>query len=147
MVRGGPFGPAATCLTKGKPAGCLGRFMTILTVVLTFLLVLVSLFLGLLVLVQKPRSDSGLGTAMGGGVAEATFGAETGNVLTRSTIVLAVAFFVLALGAYLGQLYIFKHKDVSAETLPTAPITAPATTPAPEQPAPAPANPAPTTNP
>jgi preprotein translocase subunit SecG len=42
--------------------------MTILNVVLIFLLVLVSLFLGLLVLVQKPRSDSGLGTAMGGGV-------------------------------------------------------------------------------
>ena len=108
--------------------------MNILTVVLTFLLVVVSLFLGLIVLVQKPRSDSGLGTAMGGGMAEATFGAETGNVLTRSTIVLAVAFFILAFGAYLGQIYIAKHKDTSIETLPSAPVSA---APAPETPAPA----------
>lgn len=123
------LGPA---LTKRKAAGCFGRFMNILIVVLTFLLVLVSLFLGLLVLVQKPRSDSGLGTAMGGGVAEATFGAETGNVLTRSTIVLAVAFFILAFGAYLGQIYVAKHKDVTNESLPAAPVsTAPAASEAP----------------
>ncbi|HLP02258.1 MAG TPA: preprotein translocase subunit SecG [Opitutaceae bacterium] len=118
--------------------------MTILTVVLTFLLVVVSLFLGLLVLVQKPRSDSGLGTAMGGGMAEATFGAETGNVLTRSTIVLAVAFFVLAFAAYLGQIYIFKHKDVSAESLPAAPVSSAPAAPAPEA---APITPPPATNP
>lgn len=128
-------------MTKEGPAGCLGRFMNILIVILTFLLVLVSLFLGLLVLVQKPRSDSGLGTAMGGGVAEATFGAETGNVLTRSTIVLAVAFFILAFGAYLGQIYVAKHKDRSTETLPSAPVSAAPITPAPES---APATPAPT---
>lgn len=127
-------------MTKPGPVGCLGRFMNILTVVLTFLLVLVSLFLGLLVLVQKPRSDSGLGTAMGGGVAEATFGAETGNVLTRSTIVLAVAFFVLGFAAYLGQIYIAKHKDKSVETLPSAPVSTAPAMPAPEAPvAPAPA--------
>ncbi len=133
-------GPA---LTKGGAGGCLGVFMTILIVVLTFLLVLVSLFLGLLVLVQKPRSDSGLGTAMGGGVAEATFGAETGNVLTRSTIVLAVAFFVLAFGAYLGQIYVVKHKDKTVDTLPSAPVsTSPAVpTPAPEAAPVAPAQP------
>jgi preprotein translocase subunit SecG len=107
--------------------------MNILIVVLTFLLVLVSLFLGLLVLVQKPRSDSGLGTAMGGGVAEATFGAETGNVLTRSTIVLAVAFFIIAFGAYLGNIYVAKHKDKSVETLPSVPVSS-----APAAPAPAP---------
>ncbi len=131
-------------MTKGGGGGCLGAFMTILIVVLTFLLVLVSLFLGLLVLVQKPRSDSGLGTAMGGGMAEATFGAETGNVLTRSTIVLAVAFFVLAFGAYIAQIYVSKHKDKSIESLPSAPVsTAPAApAPAPEA---APAAPAPTT--
>jgi preprotein translocase subunit SecG len=113
--------------------------MNILIVVLTFLLVLVSLFLGFIVLLQKPRSDSGLGTAMGGGMAEATFGAETGNVLTRSTIVLAVAFFVLSLAAYLGQIYVVKHKDRSNESLPSAPVTAVAT--------PAPAAPSPTSGP
>ena len=134
-------------MTKPGVGGCLGRFMNILIVVLTFLLVLVSLFLGLLVLVQKPRSDSGLGTAMGGGVAEATFGAETGNVLTRSTIVLAVAFFVLGFGAYLGQIYVVKHKDKSVESLPAAPVSTAPVAPAPEAvPAPAPA-PAPAAQP
>ncbi len=118
--------------------------MTILNVVLTLLLVLVSLFLGLLVLVQKPRSDSGLGTAMGGGVAEATFGAETGNVLTRSTIILAVAFFIIAFGAYLGQIYVAKHKDKSAESLPSIPASsAPAAPAATPEAVPAPATPAP----
>ena len=118
--------------------------MTILNVVLIFLLVLVSLFLGLLVLVQKPRSDSGLGTAMGGGVAEATFGAETGNVLTRSTIILAVAFFIIAFGAYLGQIYVAKHKDKSAESLPSIPASsAPAAPAATPEAVPAPATPAP----
>ena len=118
--------------------------MTILNVVLTLLLVLVSLFLGLLVLVQKPRSDSGLGTAMGGGVAEATFGAETGNVLTRSTIILAVAFFIIAFGAYLGQIYVAKHKDKSAESLPSIPASsAPAAPAATPEVVPAPATPAP----
>ena len=117
-------------MTTLGAGGCLGDFMNILIVVLTFLLVLVSLFLGLLVLVQKPRSDSGLGTAMGGGMAEATFGAETGNVLTRSTIVLAVAFFIIAFGAYLGNIYVMKHKDKSVDTLPSVPVSSAPATPA-----------------
>ena len=103
--------------------------MTLFVNILIFLLVLVSIFLGLIVLVQKPRSDSGLGTAMGGGVAEATFGAETGNVLTRATIYAAVAFFVIGFAAYLGHIYMAKHKTKEVEALPA--ITAPAT-PSPE---------------
>ncbi len=98
--------------------------MTLLVNILIFLLVLVSLFLGLIVLVQKPRSDSGLGTAMGGGVAEATFGAETGNVLTRATIYAAVAFFVIGFAAYLGHIYMAKHKVKEVQGLPA--LTAPA---------------------
>lgn len=118
--------------------------MSLLIAILTVLLVFVSLFLGLVVLVQKPRSDSGLGTAMGGGMAEATFGSETGNVLTRATIYAAVAFFVIAFGAYLGHIYVAKHSAKAVEGLPTitapaipAPEAAPLTTPASEAPAPA----------
>lgn len=99
--------------------------MSLLINILTFLLVLVSLFLVLVVLVQKPRSDGGLGTAMGGGMAEATFGSETGNVLTRSTIYAAVAFFIIAFAAYLGHIYVVKHKAKVVEGLPA--ISAPAT--------------------
>jgi preprotein translocase subunit SecG len=66
---------------------------------------------------------------MGGGVAEATFGAETGNVLTNATIKASIAFFVLSFGLYLGQIYQHKHKAKESGELPT--ITAPATLPAP----------------
>ena len=49
--------------------------MSIFLGILTFILVLISLFLILVVLAQKAKSDGGMGAAMGGGVAEATFGA------------------------------------------------------------------------
>jgi len=118
--------------------------MSILIAVLTLLLILVSFFLVLVVLVQKPRADSGLGTAMGGGVAEATFGAETGNVLTRSTIYAAIAFFVLAFVLYLSQVHVAKSAAKHDDNLPSVPVSAapaalPAAVPAPEAPAPAPA--------
>lgn len=103
--------------------------MNILIGVLTFLLILVALFLVLVVLIQKPRADSGLGAAMGGGAAEAAFGAETGNVLTRATIVSAVAFFILSFVLYLGHLYIRNHSDANDAMLPQAPaLSAPAET-------------------
>jgi preprotein translocase subunit SecG len=133
-------------LTKTGPAGCFDRFMSILIVVLTVLLVFVSVFLMLVVLVQKPRADSGLGTAMGGGMAEAAFGAETGNVLTRSTIYSAVAFFVLAFVLYLAQIHVSKSASKHEDRLPAAPVSAaPALPPVENPPAaqPVPATPAP----
>ena len=110
--------------------------MNILINVLTFVLILVSLFLVLVVLIQKPRADSGLGAAMGGGAAEAAFGAETGNVLTRATIVSAVAFFVLSFTLYLGHLYVRKHSRIDDAALPEAPALSAPAEPAPAQPAP-----------
>lgn len=102
--------------------------MNIFIGILTVLLILLSVFIVLVVLIQKPRADSGLGTAMGGGMAEATFGAETGNVLTRATIASSIAFFVLAFGLYLLQLNAHK-KSLRADAgtgLPS--VTAPAST-------------------
>ena len=112
--------------------------MDILINIFTVVLLLVSAFLVLLVLAQKAKSDGGVGAAMGAGVTEATFGAETGNVLTNLTIKSSIAFFVLSFGLYLGQIYQHKHKAKEGGELPT--ITAPATAPVP---APAPANTAP----
>jgi len=77
--------------------------MSILIPIVTFILILLSAFMILVVLAQKSKSDGGMGAAMGGGMAEAAFGAETGNVLTKATINSAIAFFVLALLLYLGQ--------------------------------------------
>ncbi|MGC4071700.1 MAG: preprotein translocase subunit SecG [Nibricoccus sp.] len=116
--------------------------MDILLNIFTVVLLLVSAFLVLIVLAQKSKSDGGVGAAMGGGVAEATFGAETGNVLTKATINASIIFFVLSFGLYLGQIYQHKHKAKEGGELPT--ISAPATVPAPATTAPE-AAPAPAT--
>ena len=70
--------------------------MSIVLGILTFALIVLSLFLVLIVLAQKAKSDGGVGAAMGGGMTEAAFGADTGNVLSKATIYAAVAFFVIA---------------------------------------------------
>jgi preprotein translocase subunit SecG len=108
--------------------------MSILINIFMVVLVLVSAFLVLIVLAQKAKSDGGVGAAMGGGVAEATFGAETGNVLTNATIKASIAFFVLCFGLYLGKIYLHKNKAKEDGALPT--ITAPAVVPAPATTAP-----------
>jgi preprotein translocase subunit SecG len=102
--------------------------MSIVLGILTFVLILVSLFIVLVVLAQKSK-DGGMGAALGGGAAEAAFGAETGNVLSKSTIYAAVMFFVLAFALYLGRIYESKHAaEAAGSALPT--IAAPAAAPA-----------------
>jgi preprotein translocase subunit SecG len=59
--------------------------MAIVIGLLTFILVLVSLFLILLVLVQLPKKEAGVGMAFGAGMSEMLLGAGSGNVLTRIT--------------------------------------------------------------
>jgi preprotein translocase subunit SecG len=99
--------------------------MSILLGIFTFILILTSIFLILLVLAQKAKSDGGMGAAMGGGMAEATFGADTGNVLSKATINAAIVFFVLSFALYLGRIYEGKHAAASGGALPA--IAAPAT--------------------
>lgn len=109
--------------------------MSIVLGILTFVLILVSLFIVLVVLAQKSK-DGGMGAALGGGAAEAAFGAETGNVLSKSTIYAAVLFFVLAFALYLGRIYESKHMSAGsggalptfATPAPAAPASSPATT-------------------
>jgi preprotein translocase subunit SecG len=111
--------------------------MSILLGISTFVLILTSLFLILIVLAQKAKSDGGMGAAMGGGMAEATFGAETGNVLSKATINAAIIFFVLSFALYLGRIY--ERKKAMAEdaaglpaiSAPAKAAQAPAATPAP----------------
>ncbi len=107
--------------------------MSLLIDIFTFLLIFVSLFLVLVVLMQKAKSDGGV-AAMGGGVAESTFGAETGNVLSKATINAAIAFFVIAFGLYLAHIYQSKHQEGADAKLPT--VTAPASAVAPQPAAP-----------
>lgn len=100
--------------------------MSLLIGIFTFALILVSLFLVLVVLMQKAKSDGGV-AAMGGGVAESTFGAETGNVLSKATINAAIAFFILSFGLYLAHIYQSKHREDADAKLPTVSVPAAAT--------------------
>src|ERR1700757_2592068 len=69
--------------------------MTILIVLCTVLLVLDCLLLSLLVLVQLPKKEAGIGMAFGGGAADALFGAGSGTALSNLTKYTATIFFVL----------------------------------------------------
>src|SRR4026208_390587 len=64
---------------------------------LTAVLVLDCLFLILLVLVQLPKKEAGMGQAFGGAATDALFGAGSGNVLTKMTKWGAGIFFVLSI--------------------------------------------------
>jgi preprotein translocase subunit SecG len=71
--------------------------MAILFGFLTTLLVLNCVFLILLVLIQLPKKEAGVGMAFGGGATEALFGAGTGTVLTKATKYSAGIFMGLSL--------------------------------------------------
>src|SRR3954470_17166206 len=103
--------------------------MSLLLGIFTFILILVSLFLVLIVLAQKSK-DGGMGAALGGGAAEAAFGADTSNVLSKSTIYAAILFFVLSFVLYLGRIYERGQARIGANNaLPS--IAVPAAAPAP----------------
>ena len=53
--------------------------------------VIVCFLLGGVILLQKPK-EGGLGVSFGGGMGEALFGAQMGNVLTKGTIILGTIF-------------------------------------------------------
>jgi preprotein translocase subunit SecG len=80
--------------------------------ILTVLLVLNCLLLILLVLIQLPKKDAGVGMAFGGGAADALFGAGSGNALTKITKYSTVIFFALAL--FLSHLESRLHQSSSA---------------------------------
>ena len=62
---------------------------------LTAVLVLDCLFLLLLILIQLPKKEAGLGQAFGSGATDALFGAGSGTALTKMTKYATVVFFVL----------------------------------------------------
>src|SRR5678815_12721 len=64
---------------------------------LTAVMVLDCIFLVLLVLVQLPKKEAGMGQAFGGAATDALFGAGSGNALTKMTKYATVVFFVLTL--------------------------------------------------
>ena len=65
--------------------------MSILIGILYAVEVCVCLLLAGIVMLQKPK-EGGLGGVIGGGMAEAAFGADAGNVLIKGTIILGTIF-------------------------------------------------------
>src|SRR2546425_10654709 len=65
--------------------------------ILSFFLVIACMLLILLVLIQLPKKEAGLGQAFGGAATDALFGAGSGTALTKMTKYTAGVFFVFTL--------------------------------------------------
>ena len=77
--------------------------MSFIIGLLTVVMVLNCLVLILLVLIQLPKKEAGLGVAFGSSATDALFGAGSGNVLTKMTKYAAGIFFGLAIVLSLMQ--------------------------------------------
>ena len=85
-------------------------------------LILDCVLLILLVLVQLPKKEAGLGMAFGGGATDALFGAGSGNALTKMTKYCTGIFFVLTLALSILNAQNQKLKSTRFEkTLATVP--------------------------
>ena len=67
--------------------------MEIIKFISVFLEIIISLMMIGVILLQRSKGQ-GVGAVFGGGAADAIFGAQVGNVLTKVTIVLAIIFMV-----------------------------------------------------
>ena len=98
-------------------------FLLYASVVVLFL---VCLLVVLIILMQRPSANAGMGSALGGGAAESVFGGESANVLSKMTTTLTVILFILSFGLYLG--FVAREKPVTKalDAKATAPVAAPA---------------------
>ncbi len=78
--------------------------MEIFIAIFTVVLALLSIFVVLVILMQKPSANANMGSALGGGAAEQAFGGETVNILTKTTIYSIIIFFIIGFLLYLGNL-------------------------------------------
>lgn len=121
--------------------------MTIFIGFLYVVEVLVCLLLGLVVMLQKPK-EGGLGGAIGGGMLEASLGADAGSVLIKTTAILGAVFLLntlvlarLTSTAHSRSLMARDAESAAAQQAPALPMTAPEMPAAPAAPV-APAAPA-----
>ncbi len=71
--------------------------MSLIITILTVILVIDCFFLGLLIIIQLPKKEAGLGQAFGSSATDMLFGAGSGTVLTRATKYAAALFLGLSL--------------------------------------------------
>lgn len=100
--------------------GAVYFMLAFLIIVGSIVLLFLCAWLILLILMQKPSANAGMGAALGGGAAESAFGGEASNVLTRWTVYGVIGFFVLTLSLSLGQIYRHHHDDSKKELAPMA---------------------------
>src|SRR2546429_5397862 len=89
--------------------------MSFIIGLLTVILVLDCLFLLLLILIQLPKKEAGMGQAFGGGATDALFGAGSGTALTKMTKYTTGIFFVLTLLLWVLKAQEVKHRGSSLE--------------------------------
>jgi preprotein translocase subunit SecG len=83
--------------------------------ILSVFLVVACLLLILLVLIQLPKKEAGMGQAFGGGATDALFGAGSGTALTKMTKYTTVMFFVLTLMLWVLKAQEVKHSRTRLE--------------------------------
>ena len=103
--------------------------------------VIVCLLLALVVMLQKPK-EGGLGGAIGGGMLEASLGADAGNVLIKTTAILGAIFLLNTLVLARLTSTVNARSIMNAEPEPTAAEAPALPMAAPELPATTPAAPA-----
>ena len=81
--------------------------------------VVVCLLLALVVMLQKPK-EGGLGGAIGGGMLEASLGADAGNVLIKTTAILGAIFLLNTLVLARLTSTVHSHSLMAREAEPTA---------------------------
>jgi len=91
--------------------------MSILIGILIVFEILVSILLTLVILIQPSKGGGGLGGALGGGMGEQLFGARTGNVLTKATIVLATVFLLNTV----ALAFLYSRQDPLRAAAPVSP--------------------------
>jgi len=99
-------------------------FLLYASVVVLFL---VCLLVVLIILMQRPSANAGMGSALGGGAAESVFGGESANVLSKMTTTLTVILFILSFGLYLG--FVAREKKTASAIAPAAATTTKPATP------------------
>jgi preprotein translocase subunit SecG len=99
-------------------------------------LFLVCILVVLVILMQRPSANAGMGSALGGGAAETVFGGESANVLSKMTTTLTVILFILSFGLYLGFVAREKTAPKALDAKATAPVATPAAPAAPAAAAP-----------
>ena len=115
--------------------------MSIIIGLLTVVMVLNCLVLILLVLIQLPKKEAGLGVAFGSSATDALFGAGSGNVLTKMTKYSAGLFFGMAIVLSIMQSHYHRRsgsefqRELDKQTQQSGGIQLPPTAPAPSAPA------------